>query len=105
MSNRVRLLRALISAIQAAALCGLEAAVSAVLRLGRRLQILAHAFGCLRRPDFEYLAKASASAETMLARLPTLEADEDEVLFRDAGFSDVTPFYSAFSFRGWVAMA
>ena len=50
-------------------------------------------------------AKASASAEAMLTRLPILTSDEDEVLFRRAGFTDVALFYAAFSFRGWVATA
>lgn len=51
------------------------------------------------------LAKASASAETMLSCLPILSSDEDEALLREAGFSDVALFYAGFSFRGWIAMA
>jgi hypothetical protein len=49
--------------------------------------------------------KACASAEAMCARLPILQSDEDEVLLRQAGFSDPALFYAAFSFRGWVARA
>ena len=32
-------------------------------------------------------------------------AEQDEAILRDAGFTDVTPFYSAFTFRGWVGYA
>jgi tRNA (cmo5U34)-methyltransferase len=48
--------------------------------------------------------KAMASAVRM-ARLPLLSVAEEEVLLREAGFSDVELFYAAFSFRGWVATA
>ena len=37
--------------------------------------------------------------------LPVLSPEEDEGLLRQAGFTDVTPFYSGFTFRGWVASA
>lgn len=52
--------------------------------------------------DFD---KASTSAAAMMARLPILSSDEDEALLYRAGFSDVTLFYAAFSFRGWVGFA
>ncbi|MGF7162621.1 tRNA (cmo5U34)-methyltransferase [Rhodoligotrophos appendicifer] len=48
--------------------------------------------------------KAMASAVRM-AELPLLSVAEEEVLLREAGFSDVELFYAAFSFRGWVATA
>jgi tRNA (cmo5U34)-methyltransferase len=38
-------------------------------------------------------------------KLPALSPDEDEASLRAAGFSDVSLFYAAFSFRGWVAYA
>jgi tRNA (cmo5U34)-methyltransferase len=60
------------------------------------------AFASASDVDF---ARASASADTMAARLPILSADEDEALLREAGFSDVALFYAGFSFRGWVATA
>jgi tRNA (cmo5U34)-methyltransferase len=41
----------------------------------------------------------------MAERLPILTSAEDEALLRDAGFADVSLFYAAFSFRGWVASA
>jgi tRNA (cmo5U34)-methyltransferase len=36
-------------------------------------------------------------------QLPALSPDEDEAALRAAGFSDVSLFYAAFTFRGWVA--
>jgi tRNA (cmo5U34)-methyltransferase len=49
--------------------------------------------------------QASASAETMRARLPILPSHEEEALLGRAGFSNIALFYAAFSFRGWVATA
>lgn len=59
-----------------------------------------------------YAAFASASgvpamnAEKAIAaigeRLPVLSPEQDESLLRDAGFTGVTLFYAAFTFRGWV---
>ena len=37
--------------------------------------------------------------------LPVLSPEEDEALMRQAGFGVVTPFYTGFTFRGWVAYA
>ena len=37
--------------------------------------------------------------------LPLLSPDDEEALLREAGFTDVTLFYAAFTFRGWVALA
>ena len=39
------------------------------------------------------------------AHLDLLSPEEDEAVLREAGFSDVTPFYAAFTWRGWVAYA
>jgi tRNA (cmo5U34)-methyltransferase len=36
-------------------------------------------------------------------QLPALSPDEDEAALRAAGFTDVSLFYAAFTFRGWVA--
>lgn len=60
------------------------------------------AFADREAADFD---KASATAEAMMARLPILSSEEDEGLLYRAGFSEVTLFYAAFSFRGWVAFA
>ena len=38
-------------------------------------------------------------------RLSILDPAEEENLLREAGFSDITQFHAAFSFRGWVAYA
>ncbi len=43
--------------------------------------------------------------EEMLARLTILSPDTEEDLLRQAGFRDVSPFYAALAFRGWVATA
>jgi tRNA (cmo5U34)-methyltransferase len=50
-------------------------------------------------------AKVAASATTMAERLPLLTADEETALLVEAGFVDVSLFYAALSFRGWVARA
>jgi tRNA (cmo5U34)-methyltransferase len=38
-------------------------------------------------------------------RLPVLSPADDEALMREAGFADVSLFYAALTFRGWVAYA
>jgi tRNA (cmo5U34)-methyltransferase len=38
-------------------------------------------------------------------QLPVLAPDQEEALLHKAGFTDVTLFYTAFTFRGWVAYA
>jgi tRNA (cmo5U34)-methyltransferase len=38
-------------------------------------------------------------------QLTLLSPEEDEALLREAGFIDVTPFYAAFTWRGWIAYA
>ena len=38
-------------------------------------------------------------------RLPVLSPQDDEALLREAGFDDVSLFYAALTFRGWVAYA
>ena len=48
----------------------------------------------------------AAMARTQLfTQLPLLSPDDEEALLREAGFTDVTLFYAAFTFRGWVALA
>jgi tRNA (cmo5U34)-methyltransferase len=39
------------------------------------------------------------------SRLTILSPEQDEAILREAGFSNVSLFYAAFSFRGWVAYA
>jgi tRNA (cmo5U34)-methyltransferase len=44
------------------------------------------------------------SARNAIAtRLTVLSPEDEEELMRQAGFVGITPFYAAFSFRGWVA--
>ena len=50
-------------------------------------------------------ARAATSAAMMAERLPLLTIAEDEALLAEAGFTDVSMFYAALSFRGWVAVA
>jgi len=45
---------------------------------------------------------ARASVE---AHLDLLSPEEDERVLREAGLRDVTAFYAAFTWRGWVAYA
>jgi tRNA (cmo5U34)-methyltransferase len=37
--------------------------------------------------------------------LPVLSPQDDEALMGEAGLRDVSPFYAALTFRGWVAYA
>jgi tRNA (cmo5U34)-methyltransferase len=51
---------------------------------------------------------AERMAKTIAAirdRLPVLSPEDDEALLREAGFGDVSLFYAALTFRGWVAYA
>lgn len=49
--------------------------------------------------------KAETTRAAVDANLNLFSPAEDEAMLREAGFSDVTPFYAAFSWRGWVAYA
>ena len=49
--------------------------------------------------------KMQTAARTIARDLPTLSPDQEEANLRLAGFTDVSLFYAAFSFRGWVAYA
>lgn len=48
---------------------------------------------------------AERAAQAIGERLPIVSPAADEALLREAGFADVSLFYAAFSFRGWVAYA
>lgn len=37
--------------------------------------------------------------------MPALSPDEDRAVLEQAGFTGVTQFFSAFTFRGWVGYA
>lgn len=50
-------------------------------------------------------AMAEGARAGVAAHLELLSPEEDEAVLREAGFSGVTPFYAAFTWRGWVAYA
>jgi tRNA (cmo5U34)-methyltransferase len=49
--------------------------------------------------------KAAALPDALAQHLPALSPEEDEALLHEAGFNEVTLFYAAFTFRGWLAIA
>lgn len=49
--------------------------------------------------------QTESARQAIGTRLSILDPAEEEHLLREAGFSDITQFYAAFSFRGWVAYA
>jgi len=49
--------------------------------------------------------KAASARAAIDAQLTILTPEQDEAILREAGFSNVTLFYAAFTFRGWVAYA
>lgn len=51
-------------------------------------------------PAMAHQARAMVSEN-----LPVLSPQDDEDCFKEAGFSDITPFYHALTWRGWVALA
>lgn len=49
--------------------------------------------------------QAENARAAIAARLETLAPEEDEAILRDAGFTKISLFYAAFTWRGWVAYA
>jgi tRNA (cmo5U34)-methyltransferase len=49
--------------------------------------------------------QTESARQAIGTRLSILDPAEEEDLLREAGFTDITQFYAAFSFRGWVAYA
>jgi tRNA (cmo5U34)-methyltransferase len=49
--------------------------------------------------------KLESARRAMRERLCILDADEEITMLREAGYHDVTQFYAAFTFKGWVAYA
>ncbi|MBA4172260.1 MAG: methyltransferase [Hyphomicrobium sp.] len=49
--------------------------------------------------------KVETFREGIKQHLPILTPEQDETILREAGFSNVSLFYAAFTFRGWVAYA
>lgn len=60
------------------------------------------AFALARGADPALVSQARAGMD---GDVHLLDPDTDEALLREAGFSDVTAFYSGFTWRGWVAYA
>ena len=56
-------------------------------------------------PDGTDPAKLESARQAIGSRLTILAPEEEEAMLREAGFSSVTPFYAAFSFRGWMSYA
>lgn len=50
-------------------------------------------------------ADAEKMRTTIAAELPALTPEQDRAILQEAGFTDVTEFFSAFTFRGWVGYA
>lgn len=48
---------------------------------------------------------AASSTAAIDAKIHILSPEQDEAIMRDAGFSDVSLFYTGLTFRGWVAYA
>ena len=49
-------------------------------------------------------AETATNAATGIGKqLPALSPEDDEAVLRQAGFANVSLFYAAFTFRGWVA--
>lgn len=46
-----------------------------------------------------------AAREAMASKLTILAPDEEEAMLHEAGFADVSLFYAALSFRGWIGYA
>ena len=49
--------------------------------------------------------QADMARQAVAAHVSMLDPEQDEAILREAGFSDVTLFYSAFTWRGWVCYA
>jgi tRNA (cmo5U34)-methyltransferase len=67
-----------------------------------RWMVRSVAFGAAARTD---PASTAAAARLMTQRLALLTPQQEEELLHASGFVDVEPFYSALSYRGWVASA
>jgi tRNA (cmo5U34)-methyltransferase len=50
-------------------------------------------------------ADAEKARTTVAAEVPALTPEQDRAILQEAGFTDVTEFFSAFTFRGWVGYA
>jgi tRNA (cmo5U34)-methyltransferase len=62
-------------------------------------------YGAFARAAGAEPAQVDKMVATVDAHLPMLAPEQDEAILHAAGFSDVTMFYAAFTWRGWVAYA
>jgi len=60
------------------------------------------AFALASGADPEQVQKMCATVD---AHVPMLSPEQDVAILRNAGFSEITAFYVAFTWRGWVAYA
>jgi tRNA (cmo5U34)-methyltransferase len=56
-------------------------------------------------PDGTNPALLDGARQAIGTRLTILAPEEEEAMLCQAGFKDVSLFYAAFSFKGWVAYA
>lgn len=70
--------------------------------LGRTMKAVAIHLALASGADPEQVKTMCATVD---AYVPMLTPEQDEAILRDAGFSDVTLFYAAFTWRGWIANA
>jgi hypothetical protein len=58
----------------------------------------------LTEEEIAWIKKDAYRPEKFIAAYESLLApDDDAAVLREAGFSEVTLFYAAFTWRGWVA--
>lgn len=50
-------------------------------------------------------ADAERARTTVMNQVPVLTPEQDRGILQEASFPDLTEFYSAFTFRGWVGYA
>jgi tRNA (cmo5U34)-methyltransferase len=50
-------------------------------------------------------ADAEKARTTVAVEVPVLTPEQDRAILQEAGFTDVTEFFSAYTFRGWVGYA
>ncbi len=62
-------------------------------------------FASFALPSGTEQERADSASRFKAANLPILDPEQDETLLREAGFSEVSLFYAAFTFRGWTAHA
>lgn len=62
-------------------------------------------FASFALPSGTEQERTDSASRFKSANLPILDPEQDEALLREAGFSEISLFYTAFTFRGWIATA